>query len=165
MCVAHILGTFITFYSHKAVHSSWPSRPLLNRPISSLISDGVTDIVAVMCSSGNSTCICQGKHFLPSAALSERRALWSDRRPHAAITEKQSRTRSAVRSAVLTAVTRRMWRWEWNHLPLYLLLPYQVMCFHNCSISWRLWTPFYFVTLNITSHLNAAVLFHPTWVS
>lgn len=113
----HIPCTFTTFSSHNAVHSAHPSRPLLNRPISSLIRDGVTDIVAVMCSSGNSTCICQGKHFLPCVALSKRRALWSDRRPHAAIMEKQSETCSTVETDVLTALTRRMWHWKYDYLP------------------------------------------------
>lgn len=68
----------------------------LNRLISLLIRDGVTDIVGVMWSSSNLTCICQGKHFLPCEALSERHALWSDLRPHAAIMEKQSQTWSAM---------------------------------------------------------------------
>lgn len=98
----------------------------MNRHISSLIRDGVTDIVAVMCSGGNSTCICQGKYFLPCVALSKRSALWSDRRPHAAIMEKQSRTCSAMETNVLT--TRRMKLEECGTgnviiFPLYLL-PY-----------------------------------------
>lgn len=58
----------------------------------------------VTCSGGNSTCICQGKHFLPCVALSKRRALRSDRRPHAAIMEKQSRSLSAAGTNMLTDV-------------------------------------------------------------
>ncbi len=117
MFLPHIQLTFTSFFSpDNAVHSGWPSRPLLNRPISSLIRDGVTDIVAVMCSSGNSTCICQGKHFLPCVALSKRCALWSDRRPHAAIMEEQSQTCSAVETHVLTVLTRRMCRRKYNYL-------------------------------------------------
>lgn len=49
---------------------------LLNRPFSLPIRKGVMDIVALVWTSSNSTCICQEKHFLPCAAPGQRDVLW-----------------------------------------------------------------------------------------
>lgn len=86
----HIPHAFTAFSSHKVVRSICP-RPYYSTEVLPRLLEMVSQIWrGVTCSGGNSTCICQGKHFLPCVALSKRCALRSDRRPHAVIMEKQS---------------------------------------------------------------------------
>lgn len=101
----HIPHAFTTFSSHKATCSICP-RPYYSTEVLPRLLETVSQIWrGVTCSGGNSTCICQGKHFLPCVALSKRRALRSDRRPHAAIMEKQSQwSLSAAGTNMLTDV-------------------------------------------------------------
>lgn len=121
----HIPHAFTAFSSHKAARGICP-RPYYSTEVLPRLLETVSQIWrGVTCSGGNSTCICQGKHFLPCVALSKRRALRSDRRPHAAIMEKQSRSLSAAGTNMLTdAITYP------RPSPFFYLLPHLLIrCF------------------------------------
>ena len=106
MSLSHISWAFNAFFSHNAVHSVGPRARYSTDLLARLLGTVSQILWRVVRSCGNLTCICQGKHFLPCVALGERRALRSDRRPRAAIMEKQSRTHRAVETKVLTALAR-----------------------------------------------------------
>lgn len=120
----HIPHAFTAFSSRKAARSICP-RPYYSTEVLPRLLETVSQIwQGVTCSGGNSKCICQGKHFLPCVALSKRRALRSDRRPHAAIMEKQSRSLSAAGTNTLTDVITQ------TPLLFFYLLPHLLIrCF------------------------------------